>query len=155
MLLQSACSQKLSSGTTIVIHTFNFYIDNAVNALKAKGAIPIISSQTPDNIWNGSVIAAPPEFVSDAQIAAMQTSVIYVDHYDYVATQYESIGETTVDTFYPMDHLHTSPAGANVVAQAFARGLACGKSKLARSINTAGKSVPLAGMQIRQHISTW
>jgi len=135
-----------STGTEIVIHTFNYYIDNAVNSLKAKGAIPIISSQTPDNGWTGNTLGSPPpRFVGYAQIASTQTAATYVDHYDYVATQYESIGETTVNTYYPIDHTHTSPTGANVVAQAFVRGLACGKSALSQKINSAGKSVPLAG----------
>lgn len=137
------------SGNKITIHTFNYYIDNAVNSLKAKGAIPIISSQTPDNIWSGNTLGnPPPRFVGYAQTASTQTGVTYVDHYDYVVTQYESIGKTTVNKYYPMDHTHTSPTGANVVAQAFVRGLACGKSALSQKINSAGKSVPLSGMLI-------
>ncbi|KAF9486314.1 SGNH hydrolase [Pholiota conissans] len=135
-----------SSGTTLVIHTFNYYIDNAVNSLKAKGAIPIVSSQTPDNIWaNATTMSGPSRFVGYAQIASTQTSVTYVDHFDYVATQYQSIGQATVNTYYPMDHTHTSATGANVVAQAFVRGLACGGSALSQKINSAGKSVPLIG----------
>lgn len=84
-----------------------------------------------------------------AQIASTQTSVSYVDHFNYVATQYESIGQGTVISYYPIDHTHTSPTGANVVAQAFVRGIACGKSALAQKINSAGKSVPLAGAFLR------
>ncbi|KAF8973508.1 SGNH hydrolase [Flammula alnicola] len=112
---------------------------------KSQGAVPIVSSQTPDNIWTNGVISAPPRFVGYAQLAASQTSVTYVDHFDYVAQSFESIGENTVNTFYPMDHTHTSPTGANVVAQAFVRGLACGQSALTGKLNSAGKSVPLIG----------
>lgn len=146
-----AYKYSLLSGTSIVIHTFNFYVDNAVNSLKAKGVIPIVSSQTPDNIWSGDVLSAPPRFVSYAQIASNQTAVTYVDHFDYVATQYESIGETTVNTYYPMDHTHTSPTGADVVAQAFVRGVFCGNSALAQKINGAGKAVPLSGNLSQSH----
>lgn len=32
------------SGTQIVIHSFAYYIENAITSLQAKGAIPIISS---------------------------------------------------------------------------------------------------------------
>ncbi|KAJ3770346.1 rhamnogalacturonan acetylesterase [Lentinula raphanica] len=131
-----------ADGSTEVIHTFNFYITNAALSLTAKGAIPIISSQTPDNIWDGSVLAAPSRFVPYAQEVAGNNSLVYIDHYDYVAQAYEALGETTVDTFYPVDHLHTSPAGANVVAEAFVRGLLCSESPLRNFVNGAGEAVP-------------
>lgn len=73
---------------------------------------------------------------------AGNNSLVYIDHYDYVAQAYEAIGETTVDTFYPVDHLHTSPTGANVVAEAFVRGLLCSESTLKNFVNSAGEAVP-------------
>ncbi|KAJ7597493.1 rhamnogalacturonan acetylesterase [Mycena floridula] len=131
-----------ADGTTEVIHTFNFYIQNAVNSLKAKGANVIVSSQTPDNIWTGNAIGAAPRFQLYASEAASRTAVSYVDHYAYVAQAYDKIGETTVNTFYPIDHTHTSVTGANIVAQAFVRGLLCGNSTLKSRINSAGQAVP-------------
>jgi rhamnogalacturonan acetylesterase len=125
-----------------VIHTFVYYIENAVNSLKAKGAIPIVSSQTPDNIWANGVIAPPSRFVGYASEITSATGVTYVDHFDYVAKAYDALGETETTTFYPIDHTHTSPAGANVVAQAFVRGLLCTSSTLKRSVNSAGNAVP-------------
>ncbi|KIK66096.1 carbohydrate esterase family 12 protein [Collybiopsis luxurians FD-317 M1] len=131
-----------ANGSTEVIHSFNFYITNAAEALISKGAIPIISSQTPDNIWDGNVLAPPSRFVAYAQEVAGNTSLVYIDHFDYVAQAYEALGETTVNTFYPVDHLHTSPAGANVVAEAFVRGLLCSNSALKKFVNSAGQAVP-------------
>ncbi|KAH0591042.1 hypothetical protein H2248_001151 [Termitomyces sp. 'cryptogamus'] len=131
-----------ADGTTQVIHTFTYYLQNAITALQAKGAIPIVSSQTPDNIWNGNVIAAGPRFVGYAQLVGQRTSAAYVDHYDYVAQAYNAYGQTTVTTWYPLDHTHTSPTGANVVAQAFIRGLLCGNSVLKSKVNAAGQTVP-------------
>jgi rhamnogalacturonan acetylesterase len=113
-----------------VIHTFPYYIQNAVVALLAKGAIPIVSSQTPDNIWSGNSIAAPSRFVGYAQTVSARTGVPYVDHYAYTAQVYDAIGQELVDTFYPAGHLHTSPMGANIVAAAFVRGLLCGTGEL-------------------------
>ncbi|GLB35883.1 putative GDSL-like Lipase/Acylhydrolase family protein [Lyophyllum shimeji] len=129
-------------GSTLVIHTFTYYIQNAVTALQAKGAIPIVSSQTPDNIWSGSSIAAGPRFVGYMQTVGTRTGAVYVDHYDYVAQAYNKLGQTAVTAFYPLDHTHTSPAGANVVAQAFVRGLLCGTSILKGKVNAAGQAVP-------------
>jgi hypothetical protein len=60
-------NNEMNSGSTEVIHTFTFYMENAVNSLKAKGVNVIVSSQTPDNIWNGTSIAAGPRFVLYAQ----------------------------------------------------------------------------------------
>jgi len=131
-----------ANGTTDIIHTFNFYITNAVESLLSKGAIPLVSSQTPDNIWDGDVLAAAPRFVAYAQEVAGNTSTTYIDHFDYVAQAYEAIGETTVDTFYPVDHLHTSPTGANVVAEAFVRGVLCSTSTLSNFVNSVGEAVP-------------
>jgi len=131
-----------ANGTQILIHSFAFYIENAVNSIKAKGGIPIISSVTPDNIWTGTAIAAGGRFVTYAQSIGVDTNITYVDHYDYVAQAYNKLGETAVTAFYPIDHLHTSPAGALVVAEAFVRGLLCGTSSLKNFINAAGKAVP-------------
>lgn len=131
-----------ADGTKILIHTFPYYIQNAVNSFKAKGAIPIVSSQTPSNIWSSGVIAAGPRFVGYAQTAASRTSVTYLNHYAYVAQAYNKLGETATTAFFPVDHTHTSPAGANVVAQAFVRGLLCGSNSLKSKVNSAGQAVP-------------
>ena len=65
-----------------------------------------------------------------------------MDHYSYVVQAYEAIGETTVNTYYPIDHTHTTPTGANVVAEAFVRGLLCGTSALKSHVNAAGMKAP-------------
>ncbi len=108
----------------------------------AKGGIPIISSQTPDNIWNGNVIAPGGRFVTYAASIGTRKNITYVDHYNYLAQAYNALGETEVTTFYPNDHLHTSPDGALVVAEAFVRGLLCTNSSLKNFVNSAGQGVP-------------
>ncbi|KAJ6621205.1 rhamnogalacturonan acetylesterase [Mycena sp. CBHHK59/15] len=132
-----------ANGTQILIHSFAWYVENAVNAIKAKGGIPIISSQTPDNIWsNSTTVAAGGRFVTYAHSVGTDTNIAYVDHFDYVAQAYEKLGQTAVNAFYPIDHLHTSPAGALVVAEAFVRGLLCGTSALKNFVSSVGKAVP-------------
>lgn len=132
----------IHSGTTAVIHTFPYYIQNAVTALKAKGAIPIVASQTPSNDWSSGKIVAGPRFVAYAQTAASRTSATYLDHYNYVAQAYNALGQTTVAPYFPVDHTHTSPTGADVVAKAFVRGLLCGSNALKSKVNSAGQAVP-------------
>lgn len=135
------------SGTQILIHSFAFYIENAVAALLRKGAIPIISSQTPDNIWTNGAIAAPNRFVTYAQSIGIRRNITYVNHYAYTASAYNALGQTQTTTFYPNDHLHTNSAGALVVAEAFVRGLLCGNNSLKAKVNSAGQSVPGVSVQ--------
>ena len=42
-----------------------------------------------------------------------------VDHYQAVNNMYFKLGNTKVNALYPSDHTHTSPEGADLVAQAF------------------------------------
>ncbi len=125
-----------------MIHTFPFYIQNAVTALKTKGAVPIVSSQTPSNDWSNGQIIAGPRFVGYAQTAASRTAATYIDHYAYVAQAYDRLGQTTTTAFYPVDHTHTTPAGANVVAQTFVRAVLCSNNTLTSRVNSAGRGVP-------------
>lgn len=125
-----------------MIHSFAFYIENAVASFLAKGVTPIISSVTPDNIWSGTTIAPGGRFVTYAKSIGTRRNIVYVDHFAYVAQAYGKLGQTQTTTFYPIDHLHTSPAGALVVAQAFVRGLLCGTSTLKSKVNAAGQAVP-------------
>ncbi|PPQ73100.1 hypothetical protein CVT24_009436 [Panaeolus cyanescens] len=131
-----------SDGSTVLIHSFPYYVQNAINALKAKGAIVISSSQTPNNTWENGVIAAPPRFVGYAQIVASRTGITYINHYAYVVQAFKRIGQNNVAAYFPVDHTHTTPAGANAVAVAFVRGLLCSNNPLRSKLNSAGTSVP-------------
>ncbi|KAI0033121.1 rhamnogalacturonan acetylesterase, partial [Vararia minispora EC-137] len=112
------------NGTTV--YTFEKYIEDAVNSFKAQGPRVIVSSQTPDNPF--IVGTAPSRFVGYAQTSASDTGVAYVDHFDFVLREFEALGNATVSSFYPIDHLHTNTAGASIVAQAFVRGVLCAGS---------------------------
>ncbi|KAF7303301.1 Rhamnogalacturonan acetylesterase [Mycena kentingensis (nom. inval.)] len=137
-----------AAGHQILIHSFAWYVENAVNALKAKGAVPIISSLTPDNLWSTTnpPIIGPDggRFVQYAKSVSVDTNITYVNHYAYTAQAYNALGMAFVSSnFYSTaDHLHTLPAGATAVAQAFVRGLLCGNSALKSHVNSAGQSVP-------------
>jgi len=97
---------------------------------------------TPDNICDNGQIAGPNRFVTYAQSIGIRRNITYIDHYAYTAAAYDALGETQTTTFYPIDHLHTSPSGALVVAEAFVRGLLCSNNPLTSKVNAAGKAVP-------------
>ncbi|KAJ5288912.1 CAZyme family CE12 [Penicillium angulare] len=124
-------------GTNETILTFPAYLENAANTFTELGAKVLISSQTPDNPWEtGSFVYTPSRFVGYAQIAAEAAGVAYVDHGAYVANIFESLGSDVVNSYYPLDHTHTSPAGALVVAQAFFKAVVCGGVALESTLNT-------------------
>ncbi|KAG6901809.1 hypothetical protein C0995_007608 [Termitomyces sp. Mi166 len=139
---QDAVGDSYNITSIVTTSNFAYYIENAIVALEAKGAIPIISSLTPDNIWTNGVIAAGGRFVTYAQSIGTRRNITYIDHYAYVAQAYDALGQMETTSFYPIDHLHTNAAGANVVAQAFVRGLLCGNTTLKSKVNTAGQAVP-------------
>lgn len=117
----------ISSADGSTVYTFVYYVAEAAKAMVAKGATVVISSQTPDNPFEtGSFVYSPPRFVKYAKTAAstFSSGVTFVDHFNAVDRTYEKLGYDTVTDFYPSDHTHTSPAGADYVAHAFAQAIA-------------------------------
>ncbi|KAE8153157.1 SGNH hydrolase-type esterase domain-containing protein [Aspergillus avenaceus] len=113
-------------GVSETVLTFPAYIENAAQSFIDKGAKVLVSSQTPNNVWEtGEYAYSASRFVEYAQIAAETAGVDYVDHGAYVAARYEALGADAVNAFYPNDHTHTSPEGAAVVAEAFLKAVVC------------------------------
>ncbi|KAK4220608.1 rhamnogalacturonan acetylesterase-like protein [Podospora fimiseda] len=129
---RSACpgtgSEVCTSGKTGErVYTYNYYLENAARRLSGRGARVVLASQTTKNPWqNGqwSGNAAPPRFVEYARNAARNTGVGFVDHYQSVIKAYWRLGSGVVNGFYPVDYTHTSPQGADLVAQAFVQAVA-------------------------------
>ncbi|KAF1928542.1 carbohydrate esterase family 12 protein [Didymella exigua CBS 183.55] len=117
------CISGLDGST---VFTYNHYIEAAARTFIAKGAKVVISSQTPNNLWEGGVYAAvAPRFVSYAAQAAKNvgTGASFVDHWQSVANMYKKLGSSATNALYPADHTHTSPGGADLSAQAFAQAI--------------------------------
>ena len=117
----------ISGKTGEKVYTFNHYIEAATRSFVAKGARVVISSQTPNNLWEGGVFAggAPVRFVGYAALAAKNvgSGASFVDHYQAVYNMFRKLGSTKTNALYPSDHTHTSPAGADLVAQSFAQAI--------------------------------
>ncbi|TGJ88655.1 hypothetical protein E0Z10_g7 [Xylaria hypoxylon] len=116
----------ISSATGETIYTFVFYVIQASKLMTAKGATVILSSQTPNNLWEtGAFVSAPPRFVGYQLTAqkALGTGVYFVDHYEAVSKTYKKLGNTETNALYPNDHTHTSPKGALLSAQAFTQAI--------------------------------
>lgn len=97
---------------------------DAINTFKSKGAKVIVASQTPNNPFKDT--SGTPIYVGYAQQVASQTSVSYVDHFNYLLTRYKTLGASAVNALFPVDNIHTNSNGADVAAQALVRGVLCG-----------------------------
>ncbi|KIO28638.1 carbohydrate esterase family 12 protein [Tulasnella calospora MUT 4182] len=106
-----------------VVYTYFKYMTDAINSFKAKGAKVIVSSQTPNNPFKDT--SGTPIYVDYAQQVASQTSVAYVDHFNYLKTRYQTLGASATNALFPQDNIHTNSNGADVAAQALIRGALC------------------------------
>ncbi|KAK7754695.1 hypothetical protein SLS62_003252 [Diatrype stigma] len=117
-----------SGATGETVYTFNHYVQGAAQTYLAKGASVIMSSQTPNNLWEtGTFQPTAPRFVAYAAAASSQMasdSVAFLDHFQATANAYQALGSAATNALYPNDHTHTSPAGADIVAKAFADAVA-------------------------------
>ncbi|KAL5354978.1 SGNH hydrolase-type esterase domain-containing protein [Aspergillus floccosus] len=129
--------ETVYNGVAETVLTFPAYLENASKLFLNKGAHVLISSQTPNNPWeSGSFVYQPSRFVGYAELAAQVAGVDYVDHGAYVASIFETLGAATVDSYFPNDHTHTSPEGAQVVADAFLKAVACSDVALKSVLTT-------------------
>ncbi|KAK4216801.1 Rhamnogalacturonan acetylesterase [Rhypophila decipiens] len=111
-----------SGKTGETVYTYNYYLEKAARSFIAKGANVIISSQTPNNQWEGgSYNGAASRYVAYAAQAAKNVGrgASYVDHFQSVSNMYRKLGAQKTNSLYPKDHTHTSPEGSDLSAQAF------------------------------------
>jgi rhamnogalacturonan acetylesterase len=107
-----------------VVHTYGWYMRKFVTDTKAKGAIPIVLSPIPRNIWkDGKVVRAVATYGGWAAEVAKSQGACFVDLNEIVAKQYEVMGPEKVKEYFPTDHTHTNPLGARLNAEAVASGL--------------------------------
>lgn len=128
---RSACpgtgNEVCKSGKTgETVYTYNYYLQQAGRAFVNKGAKVVFSAQTPKNLWQNNKYSgndAAPRFVGYAAQAAKNVGngASFVDHYTAVAKMYLRLGASKVNSLYPADYTHTSPEGADLIAQAFAQ----------------------------------
>ncbi|KAH8887698.1 GDSL-like Lipase/Acylhydrolase [Thozetella sp. PMI_491] len=134
------------NGAKETVQTYPTYLKNATSLMLKAGAKVVISSATPNNVWeSGSFSWGAGRFDYYAWLAASQmggpaAGVYYVPHGQYAAQAMKGLGKTTVDANYPNDHTHTAPYLADVMSKAFVLGLKCGSSELGKAaVNTTSE----------------
>lgn len=115
-----------NTGKTETVHTYGWYLRKYAADAKAKGAVPIVLSPVPRNLWKeGRVARASGDYGKWAAEAARASGAHFVDLNELVARRYEEAGAEKVQALYfgPTDHTHTTPAGARVNAASVAEGI--------------------------------
>lgn len=116
-----------SGKTGETVYTFNYYVEKAARSFIAKGAEVIVSSQTPNNVWEGGRFnGSPSRFVAYAAAAAKNVGrgASFVDHFQATVNMMAKLGNARTNALFPRDHTHTSPEGGDLVAQAFVQAVA-------------------------------
>jgi rhamnogalacturonan acetylesterase len=115
-----------ATGKKETVHTYGWYMRKYVADSKAKGAVPIVLSPVPRNIWkDGKVVRASSDYGLWAKEAATTGRAFFVDLNEITADHYEKVGQAKVaaDYFTTKDHTHSSPAGAKLNAASAIAGL--------------------------------
>jgi len=108
--------------------TFRSYLQQFVEETRQQGGTPIILSLTPRKAWtdDGHFRRDNTTHVAWAAEAARLADAPFVDLYELIAREYESLGTAKVDSLFvpaPTERLHTGWDGAVVNAERVIAGL--------------------------------
>lgn len=105
-------------GTKETIHTYGWYMKKYIQETQAKGAVPVVMSMIPRNIWkDGKVERASEMYGKWSREVAESTTTFFIDLNELVAKKYEEMGAEKVKALFPGDHTHTNRAGAKLNAE--------------------------------------
>jgi len=111
-------------GTKEVVHTYGWYMRKFIQETQQKGAVPVILSMIPRNIWkDGKVERASEMYGKWAREVAESSGAFFIDLNEMVAKKYEEMGAEQVKSFFPGDHTHTNSAGAKLNAKTVVGGI--------------------------------
>lgn len=115
-----------TSGVVETVHTYGWYLRRFITEARERGATPVVLSPIARNQWrDGKVVRATDTFSAWARSAAETNGVKFIDLNHLTATRFEQEGRRRVAELYftTNDHTHTTPAGADLVAQCVVDGL--------------------------------
>ncbi len=107
-----------------IVHTYGWYMRKMIADTKARGATPIVLSLTARNEWkDGKVERNNGPWRKFSHAIAETAGVAYIDLTRITADEYQKLGADKVKTFFPKDHTHTGPDGAELNASFVVSGL--------------------------------
>ena len=125
------------AGKIETIHTFGWYLRKMIDDAKAKGVHPILLTPTIRNIWTTGP-DGKPQIEHDMgyndwvrQVAA-QEQIPVLELGSNEANRLEALGPEKTAPLFPIDRTHTSPVGANLVAETVAAAIRSSNDSLSR-----------------------
>jgi rhamnogalacturonan acetylesterase len=106
------------------VHSYGWYMRKYVSDCEEKGAVAIICSPIPRNVWvDGRCARGSEDYGKWAEEIAAAAGSFFIDLNKIVADEYDKLGPDNVKAFFPDDITHTNEAGARMNAAAVATGL--------------------------------
>jgi rhamnogalacturonan acetylesterase len=111
-------------GEKETVHSYGWYLTKFITEAKAKGAVPIVVSLIPRNIFKEDRVArGNNDFGKWAMETARDNNAFFIDLNNIVADKYDTMGPAKVTAFFPGDHTHTNNEGAAFNAACVVEGL--------------------------------
>jgi len=116
---------NMLTGKHEIVYTYGWYMRKYISETLSKGAIPVVCSPVPRNMWeNGKVIRNSNDYAGWAKETGLAGKAFFVDLNEIIAAKYETLGEPKVkNDLFLTDHTHTTKAGALINASAVAEGI--------------------------------
>ena len=132
----------MPNGNQETVYTFGHYMRQMIGETKAAGALPVVLSLTVRNIWKeGKVERGNGQFSQWSAAVARAAGVPFADVTNAIADQYDKLGEVKVKAWFPEDHTHTSPEGADFTASLVVGALKGINSPLGAFLSAKGLAV--------------
>ena len=106
------------------VHSYGWYLRKMITDTRARGATPLVLSLTVRNEWqDGRVKRQNGPWNQLAAETAKMTGVQFLDLTTLIADAYDAMGPDKVKLFFPRDHTHTGPEGADLTAHLLVKAL--------------------------------
>lgn len=134
----------LQDGGKETVHTYGWYLRKFIQDAKAKRVTPVVLSLTVRNIWTDiKVERGSGRFGEWAREVAQTQRIPFLDVTSVIADMYEKLGREKAAEFFPGDHTHTNPAGADLNAAAVIAALKAQQElPLLEHLSEKGRAVP-------------
>ena len=126
-----------------LVHSFGWYVRKMIADVRAKKATPVLLSITVRNEWREGKVERTngPWSAFTAELGKTE-NVAFIDLTSLIADDYERRGAAAVKSFFPKDHTHTSPEGADLNARLVVAALKnLNGAPFARTFSAQGEAV--------------
>lgn len=123
---QTQVIHNMLTGKEETVHTYGWYLRQYIRGARAKGAIPIVFSLTPRDVWHdGKVEVGVDNYRKWCyEVALQEHHTDFVDVSALIAEQYDELGKAkTFGLFHDDEPVHVNSPGAFMDASVIVSGL--------------------------------